>query len=242
MANAINPAFFRAPQTPLGANMFLSNGGSTGTNGFNLNPAPQAGSGPYGSVPGQLGLPNPAGDLAQQFPNLSGVNSEVSNSILDQLRGKLSPATIAALQDQAATFGVTSGMPGSGLAANRGLRDLGLATEQQVQAGQRAYGSLVPVVSQTQTVNPALQAEIAGTNASNAAAPNPGQAASEAKKIFDEYLAKANPAGATFGAGGGNSSKLPWWAQASNAGGGDWGPTAGSQTSIKRAPTALSGP
>lgn len=195
---------------------------------MNFNPAPQAGSGAYGSVPGQIGVPNPSADLARVFPNLSGVTSEVSNSIMGQLRGELSPATRAAIQNAAATYGITSGMPGSGLAANRGLRDLGLATENQVQAGQRAYGSLLPVISGTQTVAPALQAEIAGTNASNAAAPNPTQANSAARAIFDDYLNKARAAGT-------GSSGLPWWQQASNAGGGDFGPGAGSRTSVRPA-------
>lgn len=157
---------------------------------FTLNPTPTSGQGPYGAVPGQLGLPNPAADLASVYPNLSGTNEQVSNDILRQLRGELSPATIANIQDSAASFGVSSGMPGSGLATNRGLRDIGLATEQVQQQGLQNYQSLIPTVSGTQTVAPALQSEIALQNAVNAAAPDPQAAAEQTQALFNNYLSK----------------------------------------------------
>jgi len=161
-------------------------GGTTG--GFNLSPAPTSGQGAYGKVPGQLGLPDPAGDLASVYPNLSGTNEEVSNAILRQLRGELSPETVANIQDSAASFGVASGMPGSGLATSRGLRDIGLATEQVQQQGVQNYQSVLPTVSGTQTVSPAQQSEIALQNAINAAAPDPQAAAQQTQALFNDYL------------------------------------------------------
>src|SRR5207244_9608862 len=94
--------------------------------GFNLNPTPGFGMCAFGAVPGQLSLPNPFADISSVFPNLGGINKQASSNILSKLRGQLSPETQAALQDASARFGISSGMPGSGLQRNRTGRDLGL--------------------------------------------------------------------------------------------------------------------
>ena len=167
---------------------------------FTLNPQPQKGNGPFGAVPGALGLPNPYGDLKKVMPTLPDQNAALGSAILSKLKGELSPETVANIQDAAARFGVSSGMPGSGLAQNRTLRDLGLATEAQIASGINAYNQTMPVVSGTQTVSPALQAQIAETNAINAAAPNPAEAASYAQGLFSAYLNKMRgPGGGTGG-------------------------------------------
>lgn len=181
---------------------------------FTLNPQPQQGNGPFGAVPGALGLPNPYGDLKKVFSALPDANKELGGAILSKLRGELSPQTIANIQDQAARFGVASGMPGSGLAMNRNLRDLGLATEAQIQSGINAYNQSIPTISGTQTVSPALQAQIAETNAINAAAPNPAQAQGYAQGLFAQYLRKmSRPSGGTGGysmGGGGGWNSNPF--------------------------------
>ena len=69
-----------------------------------------------------------------------------------------------------------------------GLRNLGLATEDLQNKGISNYNSTIPTISSTQTVNPALQSEINSQNATNAAAPDPGRAASYAQGMFDKYL------------------------------------------------------
>lgn len=155
----------------------------------------------FGSRPGQIRMPNPFSDLSAIYPNLSGTNAQLSSDIGAQLRGELSPDTIAALHQNAAQFGVGSGMPGSGFQANYGLRSLGLATEDQINKGIGNYNSTLPTISNTQTVRPETQADISATNAINASAPDPAAAASYAKSLFDEYLARIS-GGAGSGGGG----------------------------------------
>jgi hypothetical protein len=155
-------------------------GGSMSTGG--------GGSSIFGSVPAQLPMPNPYKDLSAVYPNLSGTNAQASAAILSKLKGQLSPDTVSAINDAAARFGVASGMPGSGLAHNRTLRDLGLTSEQEQQQGLADYASLIPAISGTQTVRPETQFGINETNSINAAAPNPTAANTYAQSLFDKYL------------------------------------------------------
>lgn len=155
--------------------------------------------------------------LGQAFPNLSGTNAALSSALTSELTGQLSPATIAAINDAAASYGVSSGMPLSGLAINRFPRDIGLATEDLIHRGIGDYSSAIPSVASTQTVSPntqaSLNAEIAAMNAQNAAAPDPTAAATYAQQLFDRYLNRfSTPAGGT------STSTAPWWQQASNTG------------------------
>lgn len=170
---------------------------STGTGGYNVNPSPQAGYGAYGGVPGALGLPSPGEDLAAVYPNLSETNAEVSKNIMSQLRGELSPDTIAQIEDSAAAWGVRAGMPGAGIAFNRGLRDIGLQSEAVKQQGIQNFNAVTPTIKATQTVSPELQTEVSLQNAINAAAPNPTAAASAAQSLFNQYLSRLSNAGQT---------------------------------------------
>lgn len=179
----------------------VAGGGASGGTAFNLNPAPTSGVGPFGAVPGQLGLPDPMGDLTKALPGLPKVNEAATGVLMSQLNGELSPQTVNAIQDAAARFGVSSGMPGSGLAWNRALRDLGLSVEGQQQKGLQNYGPFIGTVSGTQTLNPGLQAEIANTNAINAAAPDPTKAASYAQMLFQQYLQSIGGGGPAGGTG-----------------------------------------
>lgn len=164
----------------------------------NINPTPQSGQGAFGMVPGALSLPNPAGDLAAQLPGLPGLNATASQDLQSKLGGTLSPGTMNALKNAAATMGVSSGMPGSQLSWNSLYGNIAGASEAQQQQGLQDYSSLIPTVSGTQTVSPALQSQIAGTNASNAAAPNPTASASYAEQLFNQYLQQAKgPGGGT---------------------------------------------
>lgn len=172
---------------------------------FNLNPQPRQGQGAFGSVPGNIGLPNPSADLSKVYPNLTGTNSAVSDQIMSQLRGELSPDTIAAIQNAAATYGVTSGMPGSGLQWNKSLRDLGIATEDQISKGISNYNATIPTVSGTQTVRPETQVDVATQNAVWNSAPDPAAAASYAQQLFDKYLGSLSQSFGGGGGGGGGS-------------------------------------
>lgn len=171
--------------------------------GFNLNPKPTSGRGPFGAVPGQLGMPNPAGDLGAQIPGLTGLNSQASANILSKLKGELSKPTLDALKNTAAAYGVQMGMPGSGLSSNAFLGNVAGARENLMNQGIQEYNATIPTVSGTQTVNPALQNEIATQNSLNAAAPDPTQAASYAMQLFQMYLNQMGRGGS----GGGSAPR-----------------------------------
>lgn len=152
---------------------------ATGAFGTNISPIP---------------MPNPSGDLAALYPNLSATNAAMSGNVLSELRGQLSPDTISNIVNSSAAWGVGSGMPGSQLAKNLIPRSIGLTTNQLQRQGLQDYSSVIPVISGTQTVRPETQAEINATNAFNAAAPNPTAAANYAMELYDQYM---NPAGST---------------------------------------------
>ncbi len=164
---------------------------------LNLTPAPTYGSGtPFGKVPGNLGLPDPYGDLSSVIPKLGSLDKTASNDILSNLEAKLSPATTNALQNASATFGVSSGMPGSGLSWNQLYGNIAGSSTAEQALGLQQLNPFISNTSGTQTVSPSLQTQIAGTNASNEASPNPGASASYAANMFQQYLQQLkNPAG-----------------------------------------------
>lgn len=187
---------------------FSSTGYNPSTTSYSTNsPAPRAGQGAFGSVPGAISNPDPFGNLSALYPNLSGTNAAASSNIMNELNGQLSPSTINNIRNQAASFGVTSGMPGSNFQGNQGLANLGLTTEKLQGQGLHDYLDAITGISKTQTVDPALQTEIATQNSVWNAAPDPAAAAKEQQSFFDEYLKKTmSPAGGTGG------SNIPWWA------------------------------
>jgi len=172
---------------------------STGTpqttteTGYQYSPSPTEGRGAFGAVPGQIGVPSPAKDLAAELPGLKNLNTEASDNIMTQLRGEVSPDTIRSIQDASASWGVGAGMPGSGLAVNAGLRTVGQSSEALQQQGQQNLNAMTSSVSNTQTASPELQAQVAMQNAANAAAPDPTAAAQYSQSLFDQYLKMMNP-------------------------------------------------
>jgi len=184
--------------------------------GYSVVPAPQQGQGRYGLVPGAVGLPDPHGDLASVFPNLDATDSAASSALLSKLEGHLSPDTIANIENIGATYGITSGMPGSDMGNNLTARDLGLTSEQLQQQGLADLPGTLGAVSSTQTLSPALQASIAEQNAVSAAMPNPQMASEYSKKLFDEYMQQlTNPGGGSgmFGMDQNTSSQIGQYAQ-----------------------------
>lgn len=180
------------------------------------NPTPHSGQGAFGLVPGSISNPNPFGDLSSIYPNLSGANSQISSNIMNELMGNLSPSTINNIRTQAANFGVTSGLPTSQFSGYQGLANLGLTTEKLQGQGLQDYLNAITGISKTQTVDPALQTEIATQNAVWNAAPDPAAAAKEQENLFDKYLEQLkSPAGGTGAAGAG--SNIPWWQRGANA-------------------------
>jgi hypothetical protein len=163
-------------------------GTGAGSGQFNANPGTQAGFGAYGGVPGPVGLPSPAADLGAQYPNLSKSNNQISNNVLSELSGELSPEALANIDRAGAAFGLSSGMPLSGASKTRQLQTLGLTTEELQRQGLGDYLSATGGISKTQTLDPSLQTQIADRNATMASAPNPAAAAQTAQSIFQQEL------------------------------------------------------
>lgn len=153
---------------------------------YNVNPPPRPGSytDTYGGVPGAIDLPDPFADLERLYPNLSQTNAQASRNILAGLRGELSPETLAGLQDDAARYGITSGMPGSDLSFRRGVTRTAGAREALQNNALQNFLNTQTTMSRTQAVSPELQSQIADRNSVYAAAPVPQTAARNLQALF----------------------------------------------------------
>lgn len=161
------------------------------TPAFDLNPSPQAGQGAFGAVPGAIGLPDPFADLAKIYPALGTSVGTASTDVLSQLQGNVSPGTMNALKLASAQYGQGSGMgPLAGLTQNQLFGNIAGFSEGQTQKGLANLASLVPTLKNSLTVSPDLQTEVASRNATMRAAPDPGQAASYAQSLFNQYLSR----------------------------------------------------
>jgi hypothetical protein len=159
---------------------------------YNVSPNPTMGMGPFGRVPGQVGIPDVAAQLEQQLPGIGNINEAAAQGVLADLRGELAPSTVNAIQQAAAQWGAGAGVPGSGLAQQAGLRDIGLTAEAQRQKAMQNYAQLAGTVSQTQTVSPETQISTALQNAVNRASPDPGAAARYSESLFNKYVSRMN--------------------------------------------------
>lgn len=157
----------------------------------------------YGSRVGQIPLPSPFGDLSAVIPNLPALNTAASSSIMNKLKGVLSPETLNMLHNYEASVATRSGMPGTNvepdsLAYRRTLRDLGRTVEDTQSEGLRQLLPFLQTTSATQTVNPALQYERNLQNAINVASPEPAAAGTYAEQLFQKYMDMVTgPAGGT---------------------------------------------
>lgn len=195
------PGAGTAPGTPVG-----SPGTTLGTTlpGYGVNPQPTTGQGPYGLVPGPTAVPPSTYQQAiTAIPGLSGAGSKVSDLIMQELQGEISPEALRNMQDEAARFGITSGMPGSNaipgtLANNRNLLSNILTTRDIQAQGQRDYTNLLGAIGQQQTPQ-SLAAGLSQSNAQLRAAPDPTLAA---QQQLANYYAALNiargPGGGTF--------------------------------------------
>lgn len=179
---------------------------------YNLSPQPLYGSGyrtAYGQVPGNLEKPPSLYEGIQSvYPGVSDLTSGAGRVIGSQIRGELSPETINAIQDEAASFGVTSGLPSTNFSGYRGLRNLGLNVEATQRGGVDAYNrylsTLAPLVDQ-----PEMLTSIASWNATNNAAPDPRMAYEQLLRDYGKYMGGAAGAGSISPAGGTRSTYTP---------------------------------
>ncbi len=176
------------------------------TANYNPYPSPTGGRGPYGAVPGQIGIPNPYADLSGALGNnaLPEANKLVGSDLIAQLGGHVSPGTTNALRIAAAQQYGPGGAglgPGSQFATDALFNNIAGFSEGQTKQGESAYPNLINTISKTQTVDPALLTDIANRNAMFGAAPDPTAAQNLAQKLFNDYLSSmrgggGQPAGA----------------------------------------------
>lgn len=179
--------------------------GSGGLPTYNSTPSPTIGNsinnGPYGSIPGPTAIPPSNYQQAMTAaPGLGSAQTQLTNNIMSELQGQISPQVLKNLQDAAARFGVSSGMPGSNatpgtLAFNQNmLGNLNYAGQQQALGAQQFNQALGTIGGQQ--LNPSLAAEISQSNAQLAAAPNPTAAANQQLQNYWNALnALKGPAG-----------------------------------------------
>lgn len=202
---AYTPTIGFAGKSGLNLNPF---GRSSGMGaGFNINPSPQGGRGAYGSVPGAVGMP---ASRYSQVRNIVGgprAESLISENLLRDLGGDIDLDT---LQNDAARFGVATGMPmvGGGTGPSfTGVRGLN-RTEQERRAIRRQ--GLQDYLGAAQGIgalsdDPNLAANLATQNAIWASAPNPELAAQEQMRIWEQQFRRLS-----LGGGGSSRSRGPW--------------------------------
>lgn len=133
-------------------------------------PAPGAITSAQVGAPSTVALPDPYADLLKIIPGLAGMNAQAGSVISNDMAGRISPDVQRAIQTEAARFGVAGGMPGSvgqpgSLYNFKDLATLGTTSDAVQQRGVDAYGKYLQTISGTQTVSPAVQAQIGETNA-----------------------------------------------------------------------------
>lgn len=164
----------------------------TGTTDYSVNPAPQPGAGPFGKVPGPIGIPpNIYEQLSTVSPELTALTPTAAGYVGKELGGVLTDPEKKALQDQAAAWSYGAGVPMTspfGIGANKWDTSRLLATMNREKQGLADYQSLLGNIGKTLT-SPELATEIAARNAEMAAAPDPEQAF---KAMMDAWMQKFN--------------------------------------------------
>jgi hypothetical protein len=166
---------------------------------YNVSPAPTTGQGAFGEVPGQTALPPSIWDqLNSNIPGYGAMTTSATGDIQSQLNGTLSPSTMSNIGNYAASRGVSLGQPNSPMSNEIGMNVTGTTTEGLEQQGLGNYNTFTGTAGSEQQ-NPALMADISQSNAVLGSAPDPSAAAAYSQSLYDEYMAKMNPAGGTGG-------------------------------------------
>lgn len=143
--------------------------------------------------------------LRRAVPGYDEINAQQSQNILNMLNGRLPPEVLRALQEQSASYGVSSGTLGSGFQANQGLRNLGLnAMDYMNQGAQLANQTLAnrSSIGTTPILNPAASYVTPGEQTQRnlyeslvAAAPEPTARGRYEENLAREMAALARAAG-----------------------------------------------
>ena len=152
---------------------------------FNVTPAPTNYSSTFGGVPGTTQLPPSLYQQSQSIlPSLPQLTSQAGSVVGANLAGQLSPDVINAIKNQGAAWGISSGMPGSGVSANSSLASIGQSSQQLQQSGLNQFNQLLYGLG-SQQLSPSLESEIAQTNATLAASPDPSSAESYLQSLLN---------------------------------------------------------
>lgn len=168
----------------------------------------------FGSIPQPIQMPGSVySEVAGVVPGIGDLSNKTAGIISQQETGQLSPSTISMLENKAADYGVTSGMPGmtpGSLALNNLMASMGMTSEQLQQQGVSNYGNFLGSLASTQ-LDPALSADVSEWNSIVKSAPDPRSAAMFQMGLLNQYMKMLNPAGGSM-AGGGAAESGPWWA------------------------------
>lgn len=141
-----------------------------------LSPSPTAQN--VGTKPQATTMPDPYANLSKVMPGLGQSNALAGQDLNAMLSGRLSPDTVNQIQDYAARMGMTqTGTAGAPFNLYGGAADIGKTSQALMQQGMADYSPIMNTISGTQTLSPALQAEIDTYNKQIAAAPDPVAAA-----------------------------------------------------------------
>jgi len=152
-----------------------------------------------GKKPNYSNVKDPYQQTLKEFPGLQGAGDSATKYINSMLSGQLPADLTGQIRNAGATWGVNSGMPGSGASQNATLESLGLNSLQMQQQGMGDYMNfLTGVGSQQMPVSQQM------TVANAAAAPDPQKEAlgSAISGISGSLL------GGVGGAGGGIEALL----------------------------------
>jgi len=176
-------------------------------NGYDLSPAATNNSTALGQNVGQISAaPSYWDQLNSNVPGFTSATTSAMGDINSELNGQLSSSTQSNIGNYAASRGVALGQPNSALSNLIGMNVTGTTTEGLQKQGISDYNSTTSNLGQMQQ-NPQYLTNIAETNATNAAAPNPTMAASYAQQLFNQYLNQSkSPAGYGSSGGYGGSS------------------------------------
>jgi hypothetical protein len=170
------------------------------------------------NLAGQTNTFNLGQQTAQNRAGLPGYDSlmgQSSGNIGSALRGELYPDELAYLQDNAASFGVSSGVggfdpTGTNFSGYRGLRNLGLSSDKRRAEGEQMLTNRLATLPRTQLFNPATNFTTTDQQQTTnqlrntlGSAPIPQDAQNRALQLANAGVAAGR------GAGGGSSGTQP---------------------------------
>jgi hypothetical protein len=173
------------------------------TNPFVYNPVSSSeGRDIFGTRIPRVGLPNPAKDIRKVTPGYKDLIRSITDNIMGNLSGEMSPAFQNAVTDSLNARGVSLGVGGSPFSDYGISLGLGRETLARQDLGAQQLMNFLGTQKQTATLDPALRNQIGQFNATNRAAPDP----TALNNYWASLFSSINGAGAGAGGVGGGGS------------------------------------